>query len=98
VVGVIRFETERKAKGQTKKLFRVSRKGTQEQIKKLKEVKAGRDKNRVRESLDELRRRINADENLMCPIIQCVESYSSIGEICQVLKDAWGEYEQKVII
>jgi len=97
IVGVNRFETER-TKKQTKKLFQVSKKGTQEQIKKLKEVRAKRDKNKVKESLDELRSKIDTDEYLMCPIIQCVEAYVSIGEICQVLKDAWGEYEQKVII
>jgi methylmalonyl-CoA mutase N-terminal domain/subunit len=97
IVGVNIFETER-ARKQTKKLFKVSKKGILEQIKRLKEIKTKRDKKRAKESLDELKSKINTDENLMYPIIECVESYVSIGEICRVLKDAWGEFEQKVII
>jgi methylmalonyl-CoA mutase N-terminal domain/subunit len=97
IVGVNRFKTER-TKKQTKILFKVSRKGTQEQIKRLKDVKKKRDKAKVKKSLGELKSKINTKENLMYPIIQCVEAYVSIGEICQVLKNAWGEYEQKVII
>jgi len=97
IVGVNRFETERAGK-QTKKLFKVSKKGTQEQIKRLKEVKVKRDKNKLKKSLEELKDKVSSDENLVYPIIRCVEEYASIGEICQVLKDAWGEYEQKVII
>ncbi|MDP2961091.1 MAG: methylmalonyl-CoA mutase family protein, partial [candidate division Zixibacteria bacterium] len=69
-----------------------------DQIKRLKEVKEKRDKEKVKNSLDELKNKINTDENLMYPIIQCVEAYASIGEICEVLKSVWGEYEQKVII
>jgi methylmalonyl-CoA mutase N-terminal domain/subunit len=97
IVGVNRFETEAETK-KRKKIFKVSKKGTQEQIKRLKGVKEKRDKAEAKKSLDELRNKINTNENLMYPIIQCVEAYVSIGEVCQVLKDAWGEYEQKVII
>ncbi len=97
IVGVNKFETEVE-KEKRKKIFKVSKKGTLDQIKRLKEVKEKRDKEKVKFSLDELRNKINTDENLMYPIIQCVEAYVSIGEICEVLKSVWGEYEQKVII
>ncbi len=97
IVGVNKFETEvEKEKG--KKIFRVSKKATAEQIKRLKEVKQKRDNNKVKQSLEELRNKVSTDENLIYPIIQCVEAYASIGEICQVLKDVWGEYEQRIII
>jgi methylmalonyl-CoA mutase N-terminal domain/subunit len=97
IVGVNKFETEAE-KEKRKRIFKVSKKGTSEQIKRLKEVKEKRDKEKVRKSLDELKNKTNTDENLMNPIIQCVEAYVSIGEICEVLKSVWGEYEQKVII
>ncbi|MCJ7497280.1 MAG: methylmalonyl-CoA mutase family protein, partial [candidate division Zixibacteria bacterium] len=97
IVGVNKFETETE-KEKRKKIFKISKKVTLEQIKRLKEVKEKRDKEKVKYSLDELRNKINTDENLMYPIIQCVEAYASIGEICEVLKSVWGEYEQKVII
>jgi methylmalonyl-CoA mutase N-terminal domain/subunit len=97
IVGVNKFETETE-KEKRKKIFKVSKKATTEQIKRLKEVKESRNKEKVKKSLEELRNKIDTNENLMYPIIQCVEAYASIGEICQVLKEVWGEYEQKVII
>ncbi len=97
IVGVNKFEAEVE-KEKRKKIFKVSKKGTLDQIKRLKEVKEKRDKEKVKKSLDELRNKINTDENLMYPIIHCVEAYTSIGEICEVLKSVCGEYEQKVII
>jgi methylmalonyl-CoA mutase N-terminal domain/subunit len=97
IVGVNKFEAEVE-KEKRKKIFKVSKKGTLDQIKRLKEVKEKRDKEKVKYSLDELRNKINTDENLMYPIIHCVEAYASIGEICEVLKSVCGEYEQKVII
>ena len=97
IVGMNRFETNDE-KEKRKKIFKISKKATAEQIKRLKEIKEERDDNRVKESLEELRNKVNTDENLIYPVIRCVEAYASIGEICQVLKDVWGEYEQKVII
>ena len=97
IVGVNKFETKAE-KEKRKRIFKVSKKGTSEQIKRLKEVKEKRDKEKVRKSLDELKNKTNTAENLMNPIIQSVEAYASIGEICEVLKSVWGEYEQKVII
>jgi methylmalonyl-CoA mutase N-terminal domain/subunit len=97
IVGVNKFETEVE-KEKRKRIFKVSKKGTSDQIKRLKEVKEKRDKEIVKKSLDELRDKIDTDENLMYPIIRCVEAYTSIGEICDVLKSVWGEYEQRIII
>ena len=97
IVGVNRFETEDE-RGKDKKIFKISKKATSEQVKRLKEVKKKRNSGKTKKTLEELRAKVNTDENLMYQIIQCVEAYASIGEICQVLKDVWGEYEQKVII
>ncbi|MDH4223747.1 MAG: methylmalonyl-CoA mutase family protein [candidate division Zixibacteria bacterium] len=97
IVGVNKFETKTE-KEKRKKIFKISKKATSGQIKRLKDVKKRRDNNKVKASLEELKNKVNTEENLMYPIIECVEANASIGEICQVLKDVWGEYEQKVII
>lgn len=97
IVGVNKFETEFE-KEKRKKIFKISKKGALDQTKRLLEVKKKRDREKLKKSLDELRNKINTDENLMYPIIQCVEAYASIGEICEVLKSVWGEYEQRIII
>lgn len=62
------------------------------QIEKLKEVKANRDNVAVKNDLAALKAAAATEENLLPYILKCVESYSSIGEISNTLRDVWGEY------
>lgn len=62
------------------------------QIEKLKEVKANRDNVAVKNDLAALNAAAATEENLLPYILKCVESYSSIGEISNTLRDVWGEY------
>ncbi len=95
IVGVNKFETE---KEEIKSVFKPSPKAAQEQIKRLKAVRKKRDKERVENSLENLRKKALTDENLMYPIIECVECYASLGEICDVLRSVWGEYKENVLV
>ncbi len=95
IVGVNRFVTE---KEKIKDVFKVSPKVAKEQIKQLKAVRKKRDDAKVRTSLDELKNKASANENLMPSIIQCVESYASLGEICDTLRSVWGEYRENVLV
>jgi methylmalonyl-CoA mutase N-terminal domain/subunit len=95
IVGVNKFETE---KEEVKSVFKPSPKAAQEQIKRLKAVRKKRDKERVENSLENLRKKALTDENLMYPIIECVEFYASLGEICDVLRSVWGEYKENVLV
>ena len=38
------------------------------------------------------------EENLMPHLIASFESYATIGEVCQVLREIWGEYEENVTL
>ncbi len=60
---------------------------------RLAELRAGRDNARVHELLSRLETTARGSENLMPVIIECVESYATLGEICGVLRRTWGEYE-----
>jgi methylmalonyl-CoA mutase N-terminal domain/subunit len=95
IVGVNKFETE---KEEIKDVFKISPKVGQEQIKRLKAVKKKRDKEKVKGCLENLRKKALTDENLMYPIIECVEHYASLGEICDVLRSVWGEYQENVLV
>jgi len=95
IVGVNKFETERE---EIKSIFKISSKVAQEQIKRLKAVKKKRDKEKVKESLENLRKKALTDKNLMYPIIECVECYCSLGEICDALRSVWGEYRENVLV
>lgn len=59
---------------------------------KLKEVKNKRDEKIVNKKLKELREFAKKEKNLIYPILEAVESYATIGEITENLKEIYGEY------
>jgi methylmalonyl-CoA mutase, N-terminal domain len=63
------------------------------QLASLKAVKKDRDNQKVRAALDQIRRTAEGKDNLMFPIIEAVKVQASIGEICQVLRGVFGEYQ-----
>ena len=46
----------------------------------------------MKESLDEIRRIAESDENLFPAVLEAVKRYATLGEICDVLRDIFGEY------
>ena len=61
-------------------------------VKKLKELRNGRDNKRVGDSLKELKNAAEGTQNLMPLLINCVEGYCTLGEITDTLREVWGEY------
>jgi len=61
----------------------------------LNSVRKKRDNAKVKKSLQVLKEKSKSRENLMLPILECVQSYCSIGEICDSLREVWGEYKEK---
>jgi methylmalonyl-CoA mutase N-terminal domain/subunit len=66
----------------------------EQQLASLDRVKNTRDRGRVTRALDRLRQAAGTSENLMPPIIEAVRAYATVGEMCDVLRAAWGEYEE----
>ena len=64
----------------------------QAQLKRLHGVKARRDSDAVDASLVRLREDARGDANLMPAILEAVRVYATLGEMCGVLRDEWGEY------
>jgi len=69
-----------------------------EQCRFLDEVKAGRNAERLRATLKELRQAASSDGPLMEPILDCVEAYASVGEISDLLRELWGEHREQVVL
>ena len=69
-------------------LFRSSR-----QIQRLIQIKQIRDSKKVEESLVLLRKAIKDDVNLLPSLIFAVQNYCTVGEICTILRDEYGEFE-----
>ncbi len=63
------------------------------QKKQLATLRAERDNNRVIELLSYLDTAARGKENLMPIFIECVENMVTLGEICHVLRQVWGEYQ-----
>jgi methylmalonyl-CoA mutase N-terminal domain/subunit len=64
------------------------------QLASLERVKARRDQTRVERALDRLRQAAGTTENLMPPIVEAVRAYATVGEMCDVLREVWGAYEE----
>ena len=94
VIGVNKFllETE-KPKG----LLRVDPAVGERQIGRLKKIRSERDNAKVEKLLGDLRGAAGGGENLMPYFIEAVKSYATLGEICNVLREVFGEYRQQIV-
>jgi len=59
-------------------------------------VKKTRNRSDVRNRLSDLKKAARNDENLMPFILSCVRSYATLGEICDALKEIYGEYQEPI--
>jgi methylmalonyl-CoA mutase N-terminal domain/subunit len=89
VVGLNKFQIqEPKPTG----LLRVDPVVRRQQMGKLEQLKARRDKGAVAASLSALGQAARGEENLLPLILQAVRVYATLGEICDTLRDVFGEY------
>ena len=91
VVGVNRFQAEQE---KPTNLLRVDPAVRISQIEKVKKLKSERDEEVVKKSLAQLKRAAEGTANLMPPIFDAVKAYATLGEICDVLREIFGEYQQ----
>ncbi len=90
VVGVNRFQVAEEYEGE---LLKVDPVVEGEQSSRIKLLRARRDGARVEEVLADLRRAAAGSDNLVPRIVACVRSYATLGEICDVLREEFGEYQ-----
>ncbi len=63
------------------------------QIARLRAVRERRDNARVGACLDAIRETARGDANVLYPIKAALAAYASIGEVCGVLREEWGEFD-----
>ena len=68
------------------------------QLAKLEALRRTRNQDAVTRSLDALRTAAGTPGNLMPKILDAVRAYATVGEMCDALRDVWGEYEEVPII
>jgi methylmalonyl-CoA mutase N-terminal domain/subunit len=79
-------------------LLKMDPEGYEHQVNRLNRVKLERDNDELRRRLDALRGAAEGTENLMPHILEAVRAYGTLGEICGVLREVFGEYREPVII
>jgi methylmalonyl-CoA mutase N-terminal domain/subunit len=68
------------------------------QLERLARVRRERDAGMARAALAAIREAADDDRrNLMLPLEDAVRARCSVGEICNVLRDAWGEYQPPAV-
>ncbi len=92
VVGVNKFSDNKVV--QTNDVLTADLSVAQRQIAKVNDMKAKRNQAEVDEALLHLRRAAEGEENLMPYLIAAVKTYATLGEICGVLREVFGEYKQ----
>ncbi|MHC5050127.1 MAG: acyl-CoA mutase large subunit family protein [Planctomycetota bacterium] len=90
VVGVNRFEEEEDSGDG--ELFRIDPQERDRIVADLKDLRAGRDQAAVSTALDDLKRACDGTDSLVPPILACVESYATLGEICHAMEQVFGTY------
>jgi methylmalonyl-CoA mutase N-terminal domain/subunit len=95
LVGVNKFQVKEPP---VKGLLKVDPRVREVQIKRVAELKSSRDSKKVQASLAELKKVAKGEGNLMVPILECVRAYSTLGEMCDVLRGVFGEYEPIVTV
>jgi methylmalonyl-CoA mutase N-terminal domain/subunit len=68
------------------------------QLARLQELRRTRDNDAVKRSLDALRESARGAGNTMYPLLDSVRAYATVGEMCDALRDVWGEYEEVPLI
>lgn len=93
VVGVNQYQIEEEA---PKDLLRVDPVVEKRQVDNLHQMKDNRDQEAVDRALAHLRGVCQGTENTMPAILAAVRTYATLGEICDVMREVFGEYEQHV--
>ena len=89
VVGVNRFQTDEQ---RHLRLLRIDESVRAAQVRRLQQLRAARDQSAVTRALQELETAAAGNDNVMPYILQAVEAYATLGEICAVLRRVFGEY------
>ena len=88
-VGVNEYRTE---DGTEIPLLRVDREGEKKQIESLNEVRRTRDNREVAQRLKSLEQAARNSENTMPHLIEAAKAYATLGEMMDVFRDVFGEY------
>jgi methylmalonyl-CoA mutase, N-terminal domain len=71
---------------------------SERQLARLEELRRTRDNDSVRRALSALQETARGSGNTMYPLLDAVRAYATVGEMCDALREVWGEYEEVPLI
>jgi methylmalonyl-CoA mutase N-terminal domain/subunit len=95
IVGVNDFVAEN---DQPIEILYIDESAAERQLTRLERLKKTRDNDAVQRTLEALQAGARTNANTMPLLIEAVRAYATIGEMCDALRDVWGEYEEVPII
>jgi len=98
IVGLNAYEMTEENGSADMDVFEVDSNVEATQCEKLNALKKRRDPAGVAATLEALEQAVQGSENLMPYIIDAVKAYATVGEICRVMREQWGEYKAPVCI
>ncbi len=90
IVGVNQFQTEESGDMPS---FKIDDSIRQQQSEKIQQIKNQRDNEMVQKNLFSLSESCKNGENVMPKILESVESYATLGEIADTMRNVFGEYQ-----
>ncbi len=90
IVGVNEFEVDEEPEMDVQE---VTAEDERRQIERLEATREDRDEEAVEATLEALREAARGEENLMPYIIDAVKAYATVGEVCNVFRDEFGEFQ-----
>lgn len=75
-------------------ILKIDYESEKEQADFCRKIKAERDNAAVQANLEKLRQAADSDSNTFEAILDCARVYASVGEMCDVLRGVWGEWNE----
>ena len=68
------------------------------QLSRLDAIRKRRDPSEVGRTLDRLKEGARGDDNTMPLLIDAARAYATVGEMCDALREVWGEYVETPVM
>jgi methylmalonyl-CoA mutase, N-terminal domain len=83
---------------QEMEIHRIDPEISERQLERLRELKERRENALVEKRLEELKEAARGEENTMYPILEAVRAYATVQEICDAMKEVFGDYRETPVI
>ena len=98
IVGLNKYGMPSEGELEDQEIFAIDESVEGAQKQKIAGIRARRKAEDVQKQLADLEQAIDKEENLMPHIIEAVKSYATIGEICGVMREKWGEFQASTYV